>query len=157
WQAHAQQALKELTDPSARYLPRAETHLAEGQIDKALAEVTEGLKAIPDNAQLLALRSQAYLEQARTAKKVTDTTPGIKEARADAKAAREKGAEAEGSFAEGRVYEELENWDEAAKSYRAALEALTKANKANDPAANRYKLALGRVLVQKRLSAPEEK
>src|SRR5262249_30544586 len=52
WTQGAEQTLKELTDPSAYFLPRAKQLREEGRLKEALAELKTGAEAMPDNPRL---------------------------------------------------------------------------------------------------------
>jgi tetratricopeptide (TPR) repeat protein len=139
----AQTALKELTDPSAYYIPRVEQLQAAGDQATAVKELNEALKVFDkDKGQLLALRSIMLLEAALAKAKsvrVQSDDDSIVAARKDAQAAVAAGAIAEGNYALGRLGEETGNTEEARQSYQKALEA---------KADNRYRLALARVLLK---------
>jgi hypothetical protein len=145
----ARRLLKEMTDAQAYYLPQAASLRSAGRLDQALAAADEGLKALPNNGDLLAVRSLVLLDQARRQGKLAPDSPAVAEARKDAAAAAKAGS-AEGHFALGSVAEALGNWDEAEKSYRAAL----KAHHGDDKDASRYRLALARVLLRDRTRTP---
>ncbi len=147
WKDVARQALKDLTDPSAYYLPRAEALLDESRHAEALKVLDESLAVFPDNGRLLALRSVARLEEAaaKARGRLTEDAAGVKEAQADAAAAVKAGSQGAGHFAAGHIAEALGQREAAAASYRkAVLEA-----PAGAPESARYRLALARVLVQK--------
>lgn len=156
WYQHAVKALAELKDPIAYYLPRAEQLHQAGQHQAALDLLKEGLEVFPkDNGRLLALRSLARLELARQKAKgkLAAADPEVVEAGQDAQAAIKAGAPAEGHYAEGRLAEELGNWADARRNYEEAV----KAEKEDSAEANRYRLALARVLLrmhQDRIAVP---
>jgi tetratricopeptide (TPR) repeat protein len=149
WQEIARQALKELTDPAAYYLPRAEALRSQGRYDQALAMLDEALKVFPENnGQLLVQRSLTRLDTALQAAKGGLKPDAIKEAQADAEAAIKAGSVAPGNYVAGRIAEALGKRDAAADAYRKAIAAAPAAS----PEAAEYKLALARVL----LGAPAE-
>jgi tetratricopeptide (TPR) repeat protein len=95
------------------------------------------------------MRSLAEVEQAvqksiQAKKRLDPKDPIIDQARKDANAAIAAGALADGNFAAGRVAEELGDKATAEKHYREAL----KAHPADDRAGSRYRVALGRILLQ---------
>jgi hypothetical protein len=146
WKPIARDALKALSDPSAYYLPRAESLRAAQRYQAALEVLAEGLKVFPEkNADLLALRSQAKLDQAvATAEKLTPDAPGVKEASDDAAAAIKAGAEGAGNFAAARIADALGQRDQAVQLYRKALGTLPEAH----PDSARSRLGLARLLLQ---------
>jgi tetratricopeptide (TPR) repeat protein len=146
WRSQASQALADLIDPSAYYLPQAQALYAAGENRKALEVLTEALKVFPkDNAPLLALRGLARLGLAREEGmgKVAASDPAVAEARKDAEAAAAAGS-AEGQYALGRIAEETGNLAEARQSYGRALAA----HREPDEAGDRYRIALARVLLR---------
>lgn len=147
WRPVARDLHKELNDPTASFLPRAEELRSRQQFDEAVALLDEGALVFPDKAgELLALRSLTRLEKAlaSAAGKLAADAPGLKEALADADLAVQKGATGPGQFARGRILEELGQKQEAEKSYRLALQALPEAH----PDVARAKLGLTRILLQ---------
>jgi hypothetical protein len=156
WRMAAQRALKDLDDPTAYFLPRAEEMHDSGQLEQAQALLNTGLKIFPNNGQLLALRSQVQLEMAQSKAKgrLTAQDPAVAAATKDAQDAVAAGATAPGNFALGRIAEVTRNMAGAEQSYRAAV----KAHPANDLTGSRYRVALARVLIQRRpvpAQAPE--
>jgi tetratricopeptide (TPR) repeat protein len=140
WLAQASQALRELRDPSAYYLPRAEMLHNEGRLQAALAILNNGLKAMPDNGRLLGLRALVNVELAASPKQLKEVE---KQVRADAKRAQDDtAAAAAGFYALGRLEEDLGRLVQAEQDYRQAL----KVNKGGLAEANRYRLALARLL-----------
>lgn len=144
WRLQARKLLDEMTDPNAVYLPRAEDLYQRGKDGEALAALNEALTLFPkDNGRLLALRSLVRLELAKAKGKLAAADPKVVAVGQDAQDAIKAGALAEGSYAEGRLAEELGNLDSARKNYQQALTA-----GGDSPSANRYRIALARVLVK---------
>jgi tetratricopeptide (TPR) repeat protein len=144
WQPVAAKSLKELTDPTEYYLPRARALYAAGQNAEALAALDDALQIFPkDNAPLLALRSLVRLDLARDQAKGKLTPDNVAPAKKDADAAVAAGL-AEGHFALGRIAEELNDLPAARKSYAAAKDA----HPGRDDEGNRYRVALARVLLK---------
>jgi tetratricopeptide (TPR) repeat protein len=142
WHAMAQNAQKELTNPAAFYLPRAEQLHAAGRYPAALGMLNQGMQAFPkDNGRLLALRALVRLDQVRDKNKgkVPADDPAVAEIRKDAETAVAAGAVADGHYAAGRLTEELGKLDDARQSYQLALDAKPD---------NRTRLALARVLMK---------
>jgi tetratricopeptide (TPR) repeat protein len=127
-------------------LPRAQDLRASGQTDTALTVLEEGLTLFPNDGGLLAQRSLAKLSQARGSPGDAKAAEALKDAVASVAA----GAGAEGHYAAGRVAEETGNAAEAQQHYRKALES----KPADDAAANRYRLALARVLLKGATTRP---
>jgi tetratricopeptide (TPR) repeat protein len=150
WTAQVGGALKEITDARARYLPHAQKLYDAGDMKAALEEVNRGLAAVPNDGRLLALRGLARLELALGQGKVT---PQIaKQVRADAEAAKKQpGTATEGSYVLGRLEEELGQFAKAEADYRQAL----KDSKGNAAEANRYRMALARLLQREPAPAGE--
>jgi hypothetical protein len=149
WPARAAKVLKELTDPSAYYLPRAERLHAEGQLQDTLAVLNTGLEVIPGDPHMLALRSLVRVEMAPSPAKLKEVE---KEIRADAEAARKDVATAAAAYyALGRLEEELGQLGRAEEDYRAAL----KAHRGDPAQASRYRIALARLLQRELAPAAE--
>jgi hypothetical protein len=146
----ASKALGELSDPAVYYLPRAERRLADGQVKEALEEVSAGLKVLPEHPRLLLRRAQITLLEAATAGKADEAL--AKRVRDDAEAARKDPAlAAESHYVEGRLEELFSHWSKAEEQYRAALKD------AKSPGdAERYRIALARVLQRERVGGPAE-
>ena len=141
----AAKALKELTDPAANFLPRAEKLAAQGNYQEALEMLNLGLKAQPDNPRLLALRGLVRLEGAHGNRKRIEALQ--KEIRQDAeKAARDATTAAEGAYLMGLLDESLGYYDKAEIDYRKALTA----NRGSAEEASRYIIALARLLQRDR-------
>jgi Tetratricopeptide repeat len=147
WLASLDAALKEASNPGAIYLARAETLRNKGDYEQALATLTKAIDALPADKQgdLLAERSLLRLEALRAKMRGTLTAddPAIQAARDDAKKAKEAGSP-QGSYAEGRIAEELGQWADAVAAYTEAVEQ----HPALDARGSRYKVALARALIQ---------
>jgi len=146
WQPPVAQALKELTDPAAYYLPRARGLYEDGKNKEAMDVLAEAIKLFPKEkevAVLLPLRSLVQLDQAREKGngKVDANDARVAAARKDAQTAAAAG-DAEGHYALGLIEEELGHLAEAKANYAKALAA----HADNDEAGARYRLALARVL-----------
>lgn len=145
WQAQAKQALNELTNPTAFYLPRIDQLQAGGQIKSAQEELAVALKVMPNDPRLLAQRALLRLDEFRGSGKIpADTQTAVRQ---DAAAAlKSPPAAAEGAYVLGLLEEEIGNYDHAEKLYRQAL----KAHQGEPDDANRYRIALARVLQRER-------
>ncbi len=142
WQAPVAQALKELTDLNAYYLPQARELYEAGKDQEAMLAIAQARKLFPkDGGNLLALSALVQLDMAREKGKIDPASPTIIEAKRDAEAAVAAGS-AEGHYVLGRINEELGNLAEAKAAYAKALTA----HGENDEAGARYRLALARVL-----------
>ena len=142
WANLAEQSLKELTDSSVYYLPRADSLQEQGNLKGALEMLNAGLKAIPNDGRLLARRSLVRLELARPQGKLAADVQ--KQIRQDGEAAtKDAVAAAEAFFALGQLEETLGQWAKAEDDYRLAL----KAHKGNAEEASRYRIALARTLL----------
>jgi hypothetical protein len=151
WQAPVAQALKELTDPAAYYLPRARALYEDSKYKEAMDTIIEARKLFPkEAAELLALDSLIQLDIARDKGngKIDPASPAVTEAKASAEKAAAAG-NANGHYALGRINEELGNLAEAKASYAKALAA----HGDSDEAGIRYRLALARVLKLQALKA----
>jgi hypothetical protein len=149
WPARAGKILKELSDPSTYYLPRAERFQADGQLQEALTALNTGLEVIPGDPRMLALRSLVRVELAPSPAKLKEVE---KEVRADAEAAKKDEATAAAAlYALGRLDEELGQLARAEASYRAAL----KAHRGDPAGANLYRIALARLLQREHAPAAE--
>ena len=146
WRKPAAEAIKELTDPNAYYLPRTEELASYGMYNKGLDVVNSGIGAFPAEGKLLALRSQIKVDQARAKAKgpLTLQNPVIADARKDADAAIAAGAVGEGNYALGLVLENIGDPVAAEAAYRKALAA----NPAANAPGSRYRIALGRVILR---------
>jgi hypothetical protein len=151
WVSSARQALKELTDPTAYYLPRAQELRREGRLNDALAELDTGLKAMPNDARLHAQRGVVRLEMALAGGKLGPETQDL--VRQDAAAAQKDAAHAaEGYYLLGRLEEQLGNLTGAEQNYKTAL----KTHQGDPEEASRYRSALARVLLRERQAGAEE-
>jgi tetratricopeptide (TPR) repeat protein len=150
WGVPVSDALRDLRDLAGTVSRQADSLLAQGRTDEALATLKSGAIALPDPAKsaLLARRSLLNLDLARLEAQVRPGVPRVQEAQADARAATASGV-AEGFYAAGRVAEELGQYDEALKNYDAAI-AAHKATRALDAAGGRYLMARARVLLRAR-------
>jgi tetratricopeptide (TPR) repeat protein len=148
WRLYAENAYQELTDPEAYYLPQAEALRAAGKPRDAVALLTFGLEAFPEgdgHGALLAMRSLAKLDQARRgSRRLNPNDPLVADANQDAAAAVAAGSKAIGNYAQGRIAEELGQWAKATKSYRAAIEAAPRGERAG----SLYRVALAGVLLR---------
>jgi hypothetical protein len=142
--AAATQSLKELTDPTAYYLPRAERHLADGRLKVALDELNTGLKVLPGHPELLMKRAQVLFDAARSQGKIDDATQKLIRDDAQAAAKNAKLA-AESYFLVGRLEEQNGAWLKAEENYRQAVK-LAGAGDQGD----RYRAALARLLQRDR-------
>lgn len=152
WQPTVQKALKELTDPAAYYLPKAEELHENGKNKEALDVLAEAAKVFPkDNAALLPLRSLVRLDLAREKGKgkIDPADALVADAKKDAETAAAAGS-AEGHYALGRIAEESGNLADAKASYAKALAA----HADKDDAGSRYRLALARVLLKMQADKP---
>lgn len=148
WLEEAKASLKELTDPEAYYLPQAKTLMAEGNMKAARKVLAAGLKAMPDNPRLLALRGSAQVEEVQGNR--AKLASAEKEIRADIeRAAKDENAAAEAAFLLGRLEEELGHFNKAEDEYRKAI----KLHQGDNDSAARYIIALARLL-QRDLATP---
>lgn len=147
WQAAAQQALKELTEPGAYYIPEAEKLQKAGKTEAALEVLKAGLEAFPADSKksgaLLARHGLLALDVAKAKGKVSADDPLVVEALKAAEAAVAAGAPAEGHYAAGRVAEALGDREKAQQRYQQAVDA----HPGTDMKGCRYRIALARVLV----------
>ena len=151
WVNSARLALKELTDPTAYYLPQARRLRDQGRLQEALEELETGLGAMPNDARLHAQRGLVRLELAQSAGKVDDKTQLL--VQQDAAAARKDPRyAAQGFYLLGRLDEQIGQWGKAEQDYRSAL----KAHPGNDEEASVYRAALARVLLRERPVSEEE-
>jgi len=149
WKDQLDRSHKELTDPNAYYLPRVDRLVADGNVGAALVEVNAAIRAMPNEAQLLARRGLVRFEFVRgQGAKMTDENAKNIRADADAAAKDEKVA-AEAEYIHGLVDEALGKLDAAQQHYRTALK-LHADGKGADDEAGKYRLALGRLLLRDR-------
>src|SRR5262249_39394865 len=112
WANLAEQSLKELTDSSVYYLPRADSLQEQGNLKGAREMLKAGRKGIPNEGGLRARRSLVRLELARPEGKLAADTQ--KEIRQDGEAAaKDAVAAAEAFFALGQLEETLAQWAKA--------------------------------------------
>lgn len=151
-----QRTLNELANPSAYFIPAADSYWRAGDITRALGAVDGGLTLFPrgskESASLLALRSLLLLDAKRAKGPVKADDPQLLEAKNDASAAIAAGAVADGNYAMGRIEEVSGHQSAAVKYYREAI-----AKAAGKDSESRYVLALARALVGMSGSAPVEK
>ncbi len=145
WETQAGQALEELTDARAYYLPQIAALEAAGNLKGALDETDLALKVLPGDGRLLAERGLLRLESLRGKLKLD--APGQAEIRKDAEAAvkTDNGA-ADGAYLLGLLDESLDQFGKAEEHFRQAL----KAHKGSADEASRYRVALARVLLRDR-------
>jgi hypothetical protein len=146
WQATANAALKEVSDPAAYVGLTIEDLQNRGKPEEALALLTRSMEALPKEAQpaLLAQRALLGLADARTRARggrIPINDPGVARARKDAEEAEMAGV-AEGFYVSGRIAEETNQYETAIAKYRKALEM----HKALDAVGARYRVALARAL-----------
>jgi tetratricopeptide (TPR) repeat protein len=145
WVKSAAASLSEITDAGAYYLPRAEKQVADGNLKAAQETLNQGLKALPGNPRLLGLRGLVRLEAANGNKKLIQAAE--QQIRQDAQAAAaDAEAAAQAAYVLGMLDEELGNFEQAEASYRQAI----KSHKGNAEEANRYIIALARLLQRER-------
>jgi cellobiose-specific phosphotransferase system component IIA len=138
----AQEAEKELTEPTY-FLALADKLQAQGKLDQALAQLELGLKALPGDARLQLFRGLVRLEQGRG--KLDDAS--VAAIRKDMEPARkDELAAAHAAFALGLLEEAQNNFEMAENLFDEAL----KSHKGPPEFANRYRLALARVLQRER-------
>jgi tetratricopeptide (TPR) repeat protein len=154
WRPTAQKALKELSDPSAYYLPEAERLRAAGDLSSARALLSRAAEAFSpggaataESGRLLAQRAILGLEGARDE---GGTSAGVAAAARDAEAAIAAGALVEGNYARGRIAEARGELTAAVQSYRQALAAA----KPDDSARNACRIALARALIRRQVETP---
>jgi hypothetical protein len=154
WRAHADAALKEVSNPAAYFAAQAQMWYDHGRMETALDVLARGMKVLPakDQGKLLAQKSLIELAAAWSKVKgsLPSTEPLLIAAQKDADAAIKVGA-AEGHYAAGRIAEELGRVDAAIASYRAALAAY---GGKLDSDGSRYRMALARVLLLPREARP---
>jgi tetratricopeptide (TPR) repeat protein len=162
WRKVVRTTLDELTDPRALYVPRLRQLASEGHWSEALNVADEAVRVFApqefgkDRAALLALRSLVELELSRRGAEEGAADKLLRASRQDAEAALAGGETLDGSFAQGRLAEAQGDLAAAEKHYRAAVKAFEAANgdefgrahPVGDPAGNRYREALTRVLLE---------
>jgi tetratricopeptide (TPR) repeat protein len=149
WTKEVAAVLKELTDPAAYFIPRAEKLAAAGDLKASEEVVNNGLKALPDNPRLLMLRALTRIEGARGDRnRIAAVAPQVRQ---DAQAAAaDPGAAGDAAYAVGLLEEELGNFAAAEAAYRQAINA----HRGNADDVSRYIVALARVLQRDRAAAP---
>lgn len=149
WRDHCSQTLRELSDASVYFLPRAQQFHAAGQFATALQELTTALKVLPEDPRLLALRCHVRLDQAQAGGMINAQIQA--EIQKDAEGAKKDPKTlASALFALGRLAEELQQFDQAEQHYRAAL----KAHQGTAEERGVYLAALGRLLQRERPPMP---
>ena len=144
WTKLAIKSHKELTDPSAYYLPRMEKFQYDGNLKAALDEANTSLKAMPDEARLYAQRGLIRYEMIR-GKGPKASAAVQKDIRADAAtAAKDEKWVAEAAYLVGLLEEEIGNFSEAEKLYRQAI----KMHQGPSDDAGKYRVALARLLLR---------
>lgn len=155
WLAHADAALREVSNPTAYFARQAQTLYDRGQMDAAIAVLNRAMKVLPpaERGKLLAQRSLIELDAARTKTKgaLPPSEPLLMAARKDAAEAAKAGL-AEGHYAVGRVAEETGQVNAAITSYRAAVTA----HPVIDAEGSRYRMALARVLLLPQEARPAQ-
>ncbi len=149
WTKQAAASLKEMTEPSAYFLPRASQLAEQGDLKGAQDVLNRGLKLFPSNARLLALRGLVRLEATGGDKGQIEAAQ--QQIRQDAEAAAgDPEASAEAAYVLGLLEEDLGNFDKAEAEFRKAV----KANRGSSDGASRYIIALARLLQRERTAAP---
>ena len=148
WLAPVDAALKEVSNPTATYLARVDTLRNKGDYDEALKKLTKTIDALPaeKRGELLAERSLLQLEALRAKNRgpLMADDPAVKAAQEDADKAAAAGVP-QGSYAVGRIAEELGRWPDAVEAYKKAVEATPPPLTAQS---SRYRAALGNALLQ---------
>jgi tetratricopeptide (TPR) repeat protein len=145
-----QGSLKELTDPAAYYLPRAQLKAATGDFKGAVQELTGALKVLPGEQPGLHLkRAEWTFEAATPAGKFDAATQ--KNIRDDALvAAKDMTLAPRSYYLLGKLDETNKDWAAAEKNYRQAIDT-----SGMSPEAEVYKVALARVLLRERPAGAE--
>ncbi len=151
WAGEAKEGLKELTDSTVYFLPRAKRLAQEGKLPQALEELNTGLKAMPNDPQLLAQRGLVRLEMVQPPAKLDAGTQ--KQVRDDATLVQKDPRHAaEGYYLLGRLEEQAGNLPQAEQNYTQAI----KMNQGGPEETERYKAALGNLLLRDRPAADAE-
>jgi Tetratricopeptide repeat len=151
WMKPALSALKELSAPTAYYLPQGQRLEAQGNLQEALEVLTLGLKAFPGYPALLNRRAIVRLELTQGNKAALILAQ--KEIREDAEnAAKNPGTSADAAFILGQLEEQLGNLEQAENEFRKAI----KSHRGHPEVANRYVIALARILQRDQTSAPPQ-
>ncbi len=149
WMKPALSALKELSAPTAYYLPQAQRLEAQGNLQEALAILNTGLKAFPGYPALLNRRAMVRLELTQGNKAALILAQ--KEIREDAEnGAKNPGTAADAAFILGQLEEQLGNFEQAENEFRKAI----KGHQGHPELANRYLIALARILQRDQTTAP---
>ena len=157
WQKPVNEALAEVSNPTATYLARADRLRDKGDYGAALATLTKTIDTLPmeQRGELYAERSLLRLEAIRAKNKgpLLADDDAVKEAQEDAKKAAAAGVP-QGFYALGRLAEESGQWHIALAEYRKAVEATPEL----DARSSRYRVALARVLLESRgkVAPPKE-
>ena len=158
WLNPIKETQRELTDPTAYYLPRVARMQAAGYWQMAVDELTLALTAMPDDGRLLARRAYARFELVRSEPKyITGKfTKEQREAiRGDADlAAKAPEAAGEANYVLGLVEEELGNFTLAEQNYRKAIKAVEAAKGPADEI-GKIRIALARLLQRPTSTGPE--
>lgn len=140
WMDKAQKVMAKLTDPSAFYLPEAKKLASVDNYSAALNTLDTGLKAIPNNPQLIIERALLTLDSAKGKTLSAEQQQQIK---SDATAAlASENTIGMAQFALGRLAEEMGQLTEAEAKFREAMKT------ANGDLADQCRIALARVLLQ---------
>jgi hypothetical protein len=139
-------SLKEATNPANAFMKNAQELMSQGEPEKALAVLDQGVKVLADDQKLAVrvYRSLVALELAETRGGVKPRDPVVGQVQADAKAAIDAGLPV-GHYAMGQLAEQLRDWNGAVQAYQAALQG----HPALDEEGYRYRAALARALVQR--------
>ena len=170
----AKEDLKALTEPNAFFMPRVLAAQAEHRPAEAVALIDNALVIFPadkfpkEHAALRAVKSVMQLDMA-AGQPAEKRTPMLEQSEKDASAAATAGQKVEGVYALGRVAEAKGNLTGAEKLYRDALTTLEEGlksgdgagavlqeNPASDATGNRYRWALGQVILKQQRKPGEE-
>jgi tetratricopeptide (TPR) repeat protein len=146
WRERVDAALKDVADPAAYYLARAEELQNQGKTADAIVALEQAEKAYPAGAaRFRAQRGLFQLEVARSKSpdRLAPNDPALQAARKDADEAAKSG-DAYALYAAGRLAEESADYEAAVTDYRKAVAA----HPAHDAAGSRYRLALARALLR---------
>jgi hypothetical protein len=145
WQARAEAALRDVSDPVGAILRKADRLTAEGKQAEALELLNRGVQALPADQQLnlRVRRGLVALEAAASGSAKPDEKLAA-QIRQDAKAAQDAGQPV-GHYAAGRLAEQLGRFGEAVRQYEAAV----KAHPDLDEEGLLYRAALARVLLRR--------
>ena len=146
WRDRVEAALKDVADPAAYFVARAEELQNQGKAAEAVAELEKAEQVYPAGAsRFQAQRGLLQLEaiRAKSPDRVAPNDPALQAARKNADEAAKSG-DAFALYAAGKVAEESGEYDSAVASYRKAVAA----HPAHDAAGSRYRLALARALLR---------